>query len=103
MALFPISGNNKQSERNNTGELEAANFKIMQLEKKLSDLSFMLDALWEIVREQTQLDANTLSEKVSAKKNELEARTNETATCSSCNRTVPASKESCYYCGAKLA
>ena len=102
MAFFSIFDTNKNSESTNTGEIDAANFRIIQLEKKLDELSSTIETLWELLVEHNQFDAYALQEKISAKKNEIEARSNETTNCSSCNRIVPASKSSCYYCGAKL-
>ncbi len=34
MALFPFFDTPKKAENNNSGEIDAANFRIMQLEKK---------------------------------------------------------------------
>ena len=75
---------------------------IIQLEQKLNELSLTLDALWEVLKEQNLLGENTLQEKLSAMKTQIESRANETTNCTTCNRTVPANKDSCYYCGAKL-
>lgn len=102
MALFSGAGKDKQSDSLNTGELEAAKFKIIQLEQKFNELSLTMDALWHIVSEHNQLDENALIEKVAAAKANIESRSLETTSCSSCNRTVPANKDSCYYCGTKL-
>jgi len=97
--LFKTS---QDSEKSFTSELDTANFRIVQLEKKINELTFTLDTLWELIAEQSSFDSNALQEEISAKKNALEARANETINCSSCNRTVPANKNTCYYCGAKL-
>ncbi|MBN4075659.1 MAG: hypothetical protein COA71_09715 [SAR86 cluster bacterium] len=102
MALFSIFDGNKNSENSNTSEIDAANFRIIQLNKKLDELSSTLEALWELLVEQHQFDESALQEKISAKKSAIESRANETTNCNSCNRTVPTSKGSCYYCGAKL-
>ena len=103
MALFPGTGKSKQNDPINTGELEAAKFKITQLEQKLNELSLNMDALWHLLKERNQFDENALAERVAAAKAEIESRNLETTICSSCNRTVPANKDSCYYCGAKLS
>ncbi len=71
--------------------------------KKLDELSSTLETLWEFLVEQHQFDATALQQKIDAKSEALEARANETTSCNSCNRTVPADKSACYYCGAKLA
>lgn len=92
----------KSTIKNLQNDLEAANFRIVQLENKINDLSFTVDTLWEFLVEQNNFDANSLQEKISKKQDEIESRSNETTNCSSCNRTVPANKASCYYCGAKL-
>jgi uncharacterized coiled-coil protein SlyX len=92
----------QDNDKSINSELDTANFRITQLEKKLSDLTFTLDTLWELLTEQNGFDATALEEKLNAKKDELESRANETTACSSCSRTVPANKSSCYYCGAKL-
>lgn len=97
--LFKTS---QDTEKSFTSELDTANFRIVQLEKKINELTFTLDTLWELIAEQNNLDSNALQEKIAAKKNELEARANETINCSSCSRTVPANKNTCYYCGARL-
>jgi rRNA maturation endonuclease Nob1 len=102
MALFSIFNADKNTDNSISSEIDTANFRIIQLEKKLNDLSFTVDTLWELLVEQNDFDTDALQEKISAKKSEIESRANETSTCSSCNRTVPANKDSCYYCGAKL-
>lgn len=91
------------SENSLSNELDTANFRIVQLENKIKELSFTVDTLWELLVEHKNFDASALQDKILAKKNELESRSNETTNCSSCNRTVPANKASCYYCGAKLS
>lgn len=90
-------------EKSLSNELDTANFRIVQLENKLKELSFTLDTLWELLVEHKDFDTSALQDKITAKKNELESRNNETTNCSSCNRTVPANKASCYYCGATLS
>lgn len=102
MALFPGSGKNKQVDTFNAGELEAASFKINQLEQTLRELTLTVDALWYLLKEQLRLDDNALSDRIAAAKADIESRSKETTTCSSCKRMVPASKDACYYCGAKL-
>ncbi|MDG2090637.1 MAG: hypothetical protein P8J61_05955 [Gammaproteobacteria bacterium] len=91
------------AEKSISNDLDTANFRVAQLENKIKELSFTLDTLWELLVEKNNFDVNAMQDKISAKKNEIESRSNETTNCSSCNRTVPANKASCYYCGAKLS
>ena len=91
------------AEKSISNDLDTANFRVAQLKNKIKELSFTLDTLWELLVEKNNFDVNALQEKISAKKNEIESRGNETSNCSSCNRTVPANKASYYYCGAKLS
>ena len=103
MAFFSLLDRDKNTDNSISREIDTANFRIVQLEKKVNELAFTLDTLWELLAEHNNFDANMLQEKISAKKNEIESRAGETTSCSSCNRTVPASKGACYYCGSKLA
>jgi len=63
--LFKTS---QDSEKSFTSELDTANFRIVQLEKKINELTFTLDALWELIAGQSSFDSNALQEKISAKK-----------------------------------
>ena len=102
MAFFSLFNKDKNTDNSISREIDTANFRIIQLEKKVNDLAFTVDTLWELLAEHNNFNANALQEKISAKQTEIESRAGETTTCSSCNRIVPASKDSCYYCGAKL-
>jgi uncharacterized paraquat-inducible protein A len=103
MALFSLFDTEKNNDNLVSREIDTANFRIIQLEKKVNDLTFTFETLWELLTEHNDFNESALQEKISTKRNEIEARAGETTSCSSCNRTVPASKDSCYYCGAKLA
>jgi len=58
--LFKTS---QDSEKSFTSELDTANFRIVQLEKKINELTFTLDTLWELIAEQSSFDSNALQEK----------------------------------------
>ncbi len=103
MAFFSLLDTDKNTDNSISREIDTANFRIIQLEKKVNELAFTADTLWELLAEHNDFDVNALQQKISAKKNEIETRTGETTTCSACNRTVPANKGACYYCGSKLA
>ncbi len=103
MALFSLFNAEKNTDNSISRDIDTANFRIIQLEKKVNDLAFTVDTLWELLAEHNNFSMSALQEKVSSKKIEIESRAGETTTCSSCNRIVPASKDACYYCGSKLS
>jgi rRNA maturation endonuclease Nob1 len=102
MALFSLFNTDKNTDNSISRDIDTANFRIIQLEKKVNELAFTVDTLWELLAEHNNFNESTLQEKILAKKKEIESRTGETTTCSSCNRIVPVSKDACYYCGSKL-
>lgn len=83
-------------------ELDTANFRITQLENRFRELQFTNEALWELLKISAELPDDALEEKLNAMKQAIEERANQTMTCDSCQRIVPADKPSCYYCGAQL-
>ena len=83
-------------------ELDTANFRITQLENQFRELQFTYQALWELLKTSAELPDDALEEKLHAMKQAIEERANQTMTCDSCQRIVPADKPSCYYCGAAL-
>ncbi len=108
MALIPGIGGSAGAETKNkvdktARELAAVNIRLDQLENRFKELRFTNQALWELLKERSDLNDEALEEKVTSLKQEIEQRANETTTCSSCNRVVPAHKENCYYCGTKLS
>ncbi len=105
MALLNLGGmNDRTSEKaeKTARELDTANFRISQLEKQFRDLQLYNQALWELLKSSANLPDDALQAQLDAYRQSLESRANQTTNCASCNRTVPADKTHCYYCGASL-
>lgn len=97
-----IGNNTDEATKKNARDLDTANIRIDQLERQFREMMLTNQALWELLQQHGGFSPEALEEKVESIKNSLLARANETLICNACERTVPADKASCYYCGAKL-
>lgn len=78
-----------------------------QLEQKLDQLALTCQAMWEMVREHTDLTDSQILEKI----NEIDLRDGKAdgrispgvRECARCNRTLNARHSRCIYCGATAA
>ena len=105
MAILNLGGmNDKTSEKaeRTARELDTANIRITQLEKQIRELQLNHQALWELLKASAKLPDEALQNQIDAFKQAIESRANQITNCATCNRTVPADKASCYYCGASL-
>ncbi len=103
MAFFSLFDTEKKMTIQYQEKLILPTLELFNLRKKVNDLAFTIETLWELLVEHNDFNESALQEKVIAKKNEIESRAGETTTCRSCNKTVPTNKKSCYYCGANLS
>jgi hypothetical protein len=79
---------------------------IASLERVVESLTLTCQAMWELLREQTNLTDEMLIQRMQ----EVDLRDGkrdgkmaaQTSTCKSCSRINNASREQCIYCGAKL-
>jgi uncharacterized paraquat-inducible protein A len=105
MAILNLGGMaDKTSEKaeKTARELDTATIRINQLEIQFREMKLNNQALWELLKSSANLSDTALQEKVDAIKASISARSNQTLSCASCHRTVPADKPNCYYCGASL-
>lgn len=80
---------------------------ISRLEAKIDGLSLISQALWELVRERTQLDDQDMLAKVKeidARDGRVDGRiTGLPGECAQCNRPTHSRQSACMYCGCPIA
>ena len=63
MALFSLFNSEKNTDNSISRDIDTANFRIIQLEKKVNDLAFTVDTLWELLAEHNNFSMSALQEK----------------------------------------
>lgn len=79
---------------------------VRRLERRTDRLSLVCQALWELLRERTNLGDNDLiarMQQIDLRDGVADGRmTPMTVICPSCNRTSNSRRDECVYCGARL-
>jgi prefoldin subunit 5 len=89
------------------GRARSAQEAVRHLENRVEQLNFICQAMWQLLQEQTNLDEQTLIQRVQYledqyDENQVEqANTNQRRSkCPQCERTMSPRHDTCLYCGA---
>ncbi|MCF7855179.1 MAG: hypothetical protein K9N51_10310 [Candidatus Pacebacteria bacterium] len=94
---------NAATARNRAARLETD---IKHLERKVERMALSCQALWELLRDRTDLEEDDILQKMQ----EIDVRDgtsdgkigHKVLTCPACNRTANSSRTTCLYCGSEL-
>jgi ribosomal protein S27AE len=89
------------------GKARTAQEATRHLENRVQQLSFVCQAMWQLIQEQTNLTENDLIQRVHTIQDHYENNQEETANskprrdqCPECGRTMSPRHDQCMYCGA---
>jgi TolA-binding protein len=91
----------KREARRSAADAADAKDQVRELQERVDELSLVLNAMWVLVQEQTDLDDEDLARKLSELSLEREGASHEPAQCAQCGRPLSSRHPKCMYCGAE--
>ncbi len=92
----------KKKAKENTKDIYENGFRLKALERRVDHLLVLNESLWEILKQQTSLDDQALTQKIQETKRLVAERKKAKIICPACHQKIPADKTKCYYCGEEL-